>query len=70
MLNPEEGHNMATGAVTFRSAFMVWLRIGLINFGGPAGQIALMHKMLVKERKWLSESHFLSGGWLMLVFQN
>ncbi len=45
--------------VTFRAALMVWLKIGLINFGGPAGQIALMHKMLVEERKWLSESRFL-----------
>ena len=53
-MNPDENT-----AVTFRSAFLVWLRIGLINFGGPAGQIALMHKMLVEERKWLSEARFL-----------
>ena len=41
------------------SAFTVWLKIGLLSFGGPAGQIALMHKMLVEERKWIDESRFL-----------
>jgi|JI10StandDraft_1071094.scaffolds.fasta_scaffold34549_4 chromate transporter len=45
--------------VTFREAFRVWLKIGLLSFGGPAGQIALMHKMLVEERRWISESRFL-----------
>lgn len=40
-------------------AFPVWLRIGLLSFGGPAGQIALMHRLLVEERGWVSESQFL-----------
>lgn len=40
-------------------AFAVWLKIGLLSFGGPAGQIALMHKILVEERKWIDESRFL-----------
>lgn len=40
-------------------AFTVWLKIGLLSFGGPAGQIALMHKILVEERKWIDESRFL-----------
>ncbi len=44
---------------TFREAFSVWLRIGLLSFGGPAGQIALMHRILVDERRWISESRFL-----------
>lgn len=44
---------------TFREAFLVWLKIGLLSFGGPAGQIALMHRMLVDERKWISETRFL-----------
>ena len=48
----------ATG-VTFREAFHVWLKIGLLSFGGPAGQIALMHRVLVEENKWISESRFL-----------
>ena len=44
---------------TFREAAKVWATIGLLSFGGPAGQIALMHKMLVEERKWISEARFL-----------
>lgn len=45
--------------VSFASAARVWARIGLLSFGGPAGQIALMHKELVEQRKWISESRFL-----------
>lgn len=45
--------------VSFREALAVWLRIGLLSFGGPAGQIALMHRILVDEKKWLDESRFL-----------
>lgn len=44
---------------TFPDALRVWLRIGLLSFGGPAGQIALMHKELVEEHKWIDESRFL-----------
>lgn len=43
----------------FAEATKVWLEIGLLSFGGPAGQIALMHKMLVEQRRWISESRFL-----------
>ena len=46
-------------AVPFREAFSVWAKIGLLSFGGPAGQIALMHRVLVDEKKWLSEPQFL-----------
>ncbi len=49
----------ATTNVAFSEALRVWLRIGLISFGGPAGQIALMHRLLVEERRWISESRFL-----------
>ncbi len=42
-----------------RDATAVWARIGLLSFGGPAGQIALMHKELVEERRWISEGRFL-----------
>ena len=45
--------------VSFREAFYVWLKIGLINFGGPAGQIALMHRILVDEKRWIDETRFL-----------
>lgn len=43
----------------FGEAFMVWLKIGCINFGGPAGQIATMHRILVDEKKWIDEARFL-----------
>ena len=49
----------AATPVSFREAFFVWLKIGFINFGGPAGQIALMHRLLVDEKKWISETRFL-----------
>lgn len=44
---------------TFTEAARVWAKIGLLSFGGPAGQIALMHKELVEERHWISEQRFL-----------
>lgn len=44
---------------SFREALRVWARIGLLSFGGPAGQIALMHKELVEDRRWISEGRFL-----------
>src|SRR6476646_7837188 len=48
-----------TARPSFSEAFMVWLKIGCINFGGPAGQIALMHRMVVDEKKWVDEPRFL-----------
>ena len=45
--------------VSFRDALAVWWRIGVLSFGGPAGQIALMHRELVEERRWLDETRFL-----------
>ena len=47
------------GAIAWGEAFRVWLKIALLSFGGPAGQIALMHRVLVDEKKWISESRFL-----------
>ncbi len=49
----------ATDRPSFAEAFMVWLKIGCINFGGPAGQIALMHRVVVDEKKWVDEARFL-----------
>ncbi|HEX5788987.1 MAG TPA: chromate efflux transporter [Woeseiaceae bacterium] len=46
-------------SVSFREALIVWLRIALLSFGGPAGQIAVMHRILVEEKRWISESRFL-----------
>jgi len=45
--------------VPFREAVRVWLRIALLSFGGPAGQIAVMHRILVEEKKWIGERRFL-----------
>lgn len=49
----------ASEGPSFREAFSVWLRIGLLSFGGPAGQIALMHRMLVEDKGWIDERRFL-----------
>ena len=45
--------------VTFWEAFRFWLKLGFISFGGPAGQIAIMHQELVERRRWISERRFL-----------
>src|SRR5467141_2897422 len=56
--------DVTTGAdaghgIRFSEAFRVWLRVALLSFGGPAGQIAVMHRILVEEKNWISESRFL-----------
>ena len=45
--------------ISFREALRFWLKLGFISFGGPAGQIAIMHRVLVDEKKWIDESRFL-----------
>lgn len=45
--------------VSFRQAWRFWLKLGFISFGGPAGQIAIMHAELVERRRWISEKRFL-----------
>jgi chromate transporter len=45
--------------ISFGEGFRVWLRVALLSFGGPAGQIAVMHRILVEEKNWISESRFL-----------
>lgn len=45
--------------VPFSDAVKVWVRVAINSFGGPAGQIAVMHKLLVEEKRWISESRFL-----------
>ncbi len=49
----------APAPVTLREAFGYWLKLGFISFGGPAGQIAMMHQELVERRRWISERRFL-----------
>jgi len=42
--------------VTFAEALRFWIKLGFISFGGPAGQIAIMHRELVERRRWVSEA--------------
>jgi chromate transporter len=49
----------ATQTVSLREALAVWWQIGVLSFGGPAGQIALMHRIIVDEKRWLDEARFL-----------
>ena len=46
-------------APTFKQALAIWAKIGVLSFGGPAGQIALMHRVLVDEQRWIAEDRFL-----------
>src|SRR3954463_8148611 len=50
----ENGHGVA-----LRDAVKVWMRVALLSFGGPAGQIAVMHRILVEEKRWISDARFL-----------
>jgi chromate transporter len=50
---------MGLNKPTLREAWRFWLKLGLISFGGPAGQIAIMHRELVDRKKWIEESRFL-----------
>ena len=45
--------------ITLRQAWPFWLKVGFISFGGPAGQIALLHEELVERRRWISDARFL-----------
>jgi chromate transporter len=56
---PEHLSGKADGLVPFSEAFRYWLRLGFINFGGPAGQIAIMHDELVDKKRWISNGRFL-----------
>src|SRR6187402_819053 len=47
--------------VSMGEAFAVWLRVALLSFGGPAGQIAVMHRIIVEEKKWIGEQRFLQA---------
>src|SRR5215216_2082639 len=55
----EQIHPAGSHDVSLGEAFRVWLRVAMLSFGGPAAQIAVMHRILVQERRWISESRFL-----------
>ncbi|MGC6454103.1 MAG: chromate transporter [Candidatus Puniceispirillaceae bacterium] len=57
--DPEKGRPRADAEIRFDQALIVWVKISLLSFGGPAGQIAVMHRLLVDELKWVSEKRFL-----------
>ncbi|MCA6124520.1 chromate efflux transporter [Bradyrhizobium sp. WSM 1704] len=51
---PDNAHG-----ISFSEALLVWIRVAILSFGGPAGQIAVMHRILVEEKNWISEGRFL-----------
>ena len=57
--SPATAASTAAALPSFREAVRVWLRVGLLSFGGPAGQIALLHREVVEERRWIGERRFL-----------
>ena len=54
-----DGREQPAHGVSMGEAFRVWLRVAALSFGGPAGQIAVMHRILVEEKRWVSESRFM-----------
>jgi len=54
-----KGQALPDHGVSLGEAFRVWLRVAALSFGGPAGQIAVMHRILVEEKRWISEGRFL-----------
>jgi chromate transporter len=58
-LSRRDGRERPAHGVSIGEAFRVWLRVAALSFGGPAGQIAVMHRILVEEKRWVSESRFM-----------
>jgi chromate transporter len=56
---PTTPANTPPAAVSFGQALLYWLKLGLVSFGGPAGQIALMHEDLVERKRWITDARFL-----------
>jgi chromate transporter len=54
-----KGETPVIARPTYREAFNFWLKLGFISFGGPAGQIAIMHEFLVDKKRWISDSRFM-----------
>ena len=58
---PAQPVEAAGHGVTFADAMKVWLRVAALSFGGPAGQIAVMHRIIVEEKRWIGETRFLQA---------
>jgi chromate transporter len=56
---PARPSTLADHGISFRDAVRVWARVAALSFGGPAGQIAVMHRILVEEKRWIGEERFL-----------
>src|SRR5262245_19198526 len=52
-------HEAPSHGISFREAVGVWAKVAALSFGGPAGQIATMHRILVEDKKWIGETRFL-----------
>ncbi|HRC86709.1 MAG TPA: chromate transporter, partial [Thermoanaerobaculia bacterium] len=61
LLPPETSEPSSAHPLPFREALATWLKVGLLSFGGPAGQIAVMHRLLVEEKRWVREERFLAA---------
>ncbi len=59
MTSPHTHQSQPAPPVSFKEALKFWVKLGFINFGGPAGQIAIMHQEVVEKRRWIDESQFL-----------
>ena len=57
----KEGEKLVIAHPSFGEAFKFWLKLGFISFGGPAGQISIMHHELVDQKKWVSNERFLNA---------
>lgn len=57
--NQKIGAQQPAHGISFNEALVVWMRVAILSFGGPAGQIAVMHRILVEEKNWISEGRFL-----------
>lgn len=65
---PDKQTALMNSKVTFNQLFRIFLKIGVLSFGGPAAQISLMHKVLVEEQEWLTEQQYLNAlGFCMLL---
>src|SRR2546430_15320622 len=53
------GRPVPAHGVSMREALRVWLRVAMLSFGGPAGQIAVMHRIIVEEKRWIGDNRFL-----------